>query len=242
MSSAAARHSFLTTHWSVVRRAAARDEPEATAALAQLCAACWFPIYAFIRRSGKDVPDAEDLTQGFLARLIEKNFLASADGDKGRLRTFLLTCVQRYLADEHDRDVTQKRGGGRVVALDALAAEERYAAEPVDPLTPDRCFQRRWALGIIDTAMDTLRAQYAAEERAALFETLRPFLGFSSDGEQNYESVAAALGLKLNTVKSHIHRLREQWRDLVKQQVAATLDEPTPENIKAELAELIACV
>ena len=236
------RHSFLTTHWSVVRRAASRDEPDAAAALAQLCSACWFPIYAYIRRSGKSAADAEDLTQGFLARLIEKNFLASADGDKGRLRTFLLTCVRNYLADEHDREMTQKRGGGRVVEWDALAAEERYAAEPVDSFTPDRCFQRRWALGIVDTAMDTLRAQYRGEEKGELFEKLRPFLGFGASAEENYEAVAASLGMKLNTVKSHIHRLRDQWRDLVKQQVAATLDEPTPENIRAELADLIAYV
>jgi RNA polymerase sigma-70 factor (ECF subfamily) len=242
MSAEAAPHSFLTTHWSVVRRAASHDKPEADAALAQLCAACWFPIYAYIRRSGKNAHDAEDLTQGFLARLIEKNFLASADGDKGRLRTFLLTCVQHYLADEHDREMTQKRGGGRVVELDALAAEERYAAEPVDALSPDRCFQRRWALGMIDTAMETLRAQYVAQGKSEVFEKLRPFLGFAASAEENYEAVAASLGLKLNTLKSQIHRLREEWRDLVKQQVAATLDEPTPENIKAELAELIACV
>lgn len=242
MSSTPPRHSFLTTRWSVVHRAAARAEPEAAAALAQLCAACWFPIYAYIRRSGKSAHDAEDLTQGFFARLLEKNFLASADGDKGRLRTFLLTCVQRHLADEHDRAQAQKRGGGRVIELEALAAEERYAAEPVDRLTPDRCYQRRWALGMIDVAMSTLRERYAAEGKLALFEKLRPFLGFSADAAENYEAVATALGLKLNTVKSHIRRLREAWRDLLQQQVAATLDEPTPEAIKAELAELIACV
>ena len=128
MSSASPRHSFLTTRWSVVHRAAAGAEPEAAAALAQLCAACWFPIYAYIRRAGKSAHDAEDLTQGFFARLLEKNFLASADGDKGRLRTFLLTCVQRYLADEHDRAQAQKRGGGRVIELEGLAAEERYSS------------------------------------------------------------------------------------------------------------------
>jgi RNA polymerase sigma-70 factor (ECF subfamily) len=242
MSPEAAPHSFQTTHWSLVRRAALHDEPGAQAALAQLCAACWFPIYAYIRRTGKGPQDAEDLTQGFFARLLEKNFLASADGDKGRLRTFLLTCVQRYLADEHDRTMTQKRGGGRIVELDALDAEQRYATEPADLLTPERCYQRRWALEMIDTAMETLRAQHAAEGKDELFEKLRPFLGFSASGEENYQATATALGMKLNTVKSHIRRLREQWRDLLMSQVAATLDEPTPEAIKAELAELIACV
>jgi RNA polymerase sigma-70 factor (ECF subfamily) len=150
--------------------------------------------------------------------------------------------VQRYLADEHDREQTQKRGGGRVVEWDALAAEQRYASEPVDSLTPDRCYQRRWALAIVETAMDTLRAQYTADGNGELFEKLRPFLGFGASVEENYQATATALGMKLNTVKSHIRRLREQWRDLLMSQVAATLDEPTPEAIKAELAELIACV
>ena len=158
------------------------------------------------------------------------------------MKCFLLTCVQRYLADEHDRAMTQKRGGGRVVELDALTAEQRYAAEPADLLTPERCYQRRWALSLIDTAMDTLRARYAAEGKGELFEKLQPFLGFSASAEENYEAVAASLGMKLNTLKSHIHRVREQWRDLLKQQVAATLDDPTPENIKAEFAEMITYV
>jgi RNA polymerase sigma factor (sigma-70 family) len=242
MSSEAAPHSFLTTHWSLVHRAASKDAPDAQAALAQLCGACWFPIYAYIRRSGKSAHDAEDLTQGFFARLLEKNFLASADGSKGRLRTFLLTCVQRYLADEHDRAMTQKRGGGRIVELDSLDAEQRFAAEPADDLTPERCYQRRWALGMVDTAMQALRAEYAAQQKSGLFERLSPFLGFTASVEENYQSAADALGMKLNTVKSHIRRLREQWRDLLMQQVAATLDDPTPEAIKAELSELISCV
>ncbi|MEQ1853358.1 MAG: sigma-70 family RNA polymerase sigma factor [Chthoniobacteraceae bacterium] len=242
MSRDAAPHSFLTTHWSLVHRAVSKHDPDAQAALAQLCGACWFPIYAYIRRSGKSPHDAEDLTQGFFARLIEKNFLATADGDKGRLRTFLLTCVQRHLADEHDRAMTQKRGGGRIVELDAFTAEQRLAAEPADELTPERYFQRRWALGMVDTAMRALEAEYAAQDKAALFEKLRPFLGFTASVEENYQATADALGMKLNTVKSHIRRLREQWRDLLMQQVAATLDDPTPETIKAELAELIACV
>ena len=242
MSPEAARHSFLTTHWSLVRRAVSNDDPEAQSALAQLCGACWFPIYAYIRRTGKGPHDAEDLTQGFFARLLEKNFFASADGSKGRLRTFLLTCVQRHLADEHDRVMTQKRGGGRIVELDALTAEQRLAAEPADELTPEHYYQRRWAIGMVDTAMDTLYRQYLAEEKGALFEKLRPYLGFSVSVEENYQATADALGMKLNTVKSHIRRLREQWRDLLMQQVAATLDDPTPESIKAELAELIAWV
>jgi len=242
MSPEAAPHSFLTTRWSVVHRAVSKDDPDAHAALSQLCATCWLPIYTFIRRSGKSPHDAEDLTQGFFARLLEKNFLATADGAKGRLRTFLLTCVQRYLADEHDRAMTQKRGGGRIVELDAFDAEQRLASEPADNLTPERSYQRRWALGMVDTAMNALRAECIAQDKGALFEKLRPFLGFSASIEENYQATAVALGMKLNTVKSHIRRLREQWRDLLMQQVAATLDDPTPDAIKAELAELIAWV
>ena len=152
---------FATTRWSVVRRAVEEEGPAAGEALSHLCAASWYPIYAFIRRSGKSAHDAEDLTQGFFERLLEKNFFAAADRERGRLRAFLLTCVKRHLADEHDRAMAAKRGGGRVIVFSAATAEELYAAEPVDTLTPDRLYQRRWALNLIDATMTALRENYA---------------------------------------------------------------------------------
>src|SRR5260221_10821952 len=144
MTPVAARHSFCTTRWTQVRRAVGSDDTAARAALAALCEGYWYPIYAFIRRSGKSPHDAEDLTQGFFARLVEKRVLAGADPTKGKLRPFLLACARHFLSDEHDRARAQKRGAALLPSFDAIAAEERYAIEPVDDLSPDRLFQRRW--------------------------------------------------------------------------------------------------
>lgn len=234
------RHaSFIQTRWSMVRRAVDDQASGSQLALGQLCQNCWYPIYAFIRRSGKSAEDAEDLCQGFFERVIRTRLLASADPEKGRLRTFLLSCLKHYMADQHDRNLAQKRGAGKVVEFSALSAEEQYLAEPVDTVTPDRLYQRQWALQIISTSMQELESTYQSEGKAALFTALKPFLGFSQSSEPNYQTVADALGLNLNTLKSHIRRLRERWRDTIRAQVAATLDDPTPDEIKAELRELL---
>ncbi|MEO7318947.1 MAG: RNA polymerase subunit sigma-24 [Chthoniobacteraceae bacterium] len=176
-----AHQSFHTTHWSMVRRATGTDPAAARTALSALCEEYWYPIYAFIRRSGKGAPDAEDLTQGFFARFLEKETLAIADPGKGKLRTFLLLCATRYLKDEHDRAMAQKRGAAVLVSFDAASAEERYAAEPVDDLTPDRIFQRRWAITILDQSFGLLAEEFAGEGKAEIFNALRPFLGFGPE-------------------------------------------------------------
>lgn len=223
----------------MVRRAVDEQASGSQRALGQLCQNCWYPIYAFIRRSGKSAEDAEDLCQGFFERVIRTRLLAAADPGKGKLRTFLLSCLKHYMADEHDRASAQKRGGGKVVEFSALSAEEQYLAEPVDAVTPDRLYQKQWALQIIATAMQDVESTYRADGKAELFAALSPFLGFSQSSEPNYQITADRLGLNLNTLKSHIRRLRERWRDCVTTQVAATLDNPTPEEIKAELRELM---
>ena len=234
--------SFQTTRWTVVRRAVGSDEAMARQALSVLCEGYWYPIYAFIRRSGKSPHDAEDLTQGFFARLLEKEMLATADPAKGKLRTFLLSCVRNFLADEHDRASAQKRGAALLSSFDAVQAEERYAIEPIDNVTPDRLFQRRWALALLEQTLETIAAEYAAEGKAELFAALRPFLGFGKGAAKSYEELVTELGVPIGTLKNHVFRMRERWRKLLLDQVAATLDEPTEEEVRAELSELIGWV
>ena len=234
--------SFHTTRWTVVRQAANDADPAARQALATLCETYWYPVYAFIRRSGKSAHDAEDLTQGFFARLLEKHILAAADPAKGTLRAFLLTCARRYLADDHDRAMAQKRGAAVLVSFDPARAEETYATEPVDHLAPDRLYQRRWALTILDHSFDLLRAEYTADGKAEIFDTLRPFLGFGPDPEKRYEEIAATTGTPVATLKTRVFRLRQRWRELLFEQVSATLDTPDEAEIKAELGELLTCV
>ena len=238
----ASSHNFQTTRWSLVRRAAGPDDREARQALAELCEAYWYPLYAFIRRSGQRPPEAEDLTQGFFARLVEKATFASADPARGRLRTFLLTCVRNFLSDEHDRARAEKRGAALLTSFDAADAEQRYAAEPADDLSPDRLFQRRWAMAVLDQSLHLLGEEFAAQGKAELFAALRPFLGFGSGPEKRYDELAPTLGVPVGTLKNQVFRLRERWRELLFEQVAATLENPTPEEIKAELSELLGAV
>jgi RNA polymerase sigma-70 factor (ECF subfamily) len=218
------------------------DDATAPQALAALCEAYWYPLYAYVRRSGYGPHDAEDLTQGFFERLLEKNVLASADPGKGKLRTFLLKCAEHFLADERDRAMAKKRGAGLLTSFDAARAEERYSAEPTDSLSPDRLFQRRWALTILEYSLELLAEEFAAQDKADVFETLRPFLGFGADPAQRYEEIAAAMGTPVGTLKNQVFRLRKRWRELLFEQVAITLDNPTPDEIKGELTELLGCV
>ncbi len=236
------KQSFRTTRWSVVNRSLSSDPDTAFGALATLCEGYWYPLYAFFRRSGKTAEDAEDLTQGFFAKVLEKQTLAGADRDKGKLRTFLLACARNHLIDDHNRAVAEKRGAGKILSIDGASAETRYAAEPRDDLTPDRLFQRRWALAVLESSLASLRAEWTAQEKAGLFAALRPFLGFGPEPEARYEEVCASLGMPLGTLKNHIFRLRQRWRELLFEQVSDTLDDPTEEAIKAELSELLGCV
>lgn len=233
---------FQTTHWTLVHKARGSLDTEAREALAALCAAYWYPIYAYIRSSGRSAHDAEDLTQGFFARLLEKDILAAADPAKGKLRTFLLTCVHHHLINEHARATAQRRGGGKIVALDANWAEERYATEPVDDLTPDRLYQRRWVLTILESTLQLLAEEYAADEKGRLFEALRPYLGFTAESAQGYDELAVRLGTSTGAVRTQVSRLRQRWRELLFKQVSITLADPTSDEIRAELAELMSCI
>jgi RNA polymerase sigma factor (sigma-70 family) len=234
--------SFQTTRWSLVQRANGDIDDEALQALAALCDSYWYPVYAYIRRSGHGAHDAEDLTQGFFARLLEKGTLAHADPAKGRLRTFLLTCVRNYLHNEHERASAQRRGAHLLTSFDAGWAEERFASEPADDLSPDRLYQRRWALTLLEFTLQVLEQEYSADGKRELFAALRPCLGFTKEKTPNYADLATRLGCTESTVKSHVFRLRQRWREILFQQVSVTLDDPTSDEIKGELGELLECV
>lgn len=242
MASPATPRSFQTTRWSLVHRANGGADEEARAALAALCDSYWYPIYAYIRRSDHGAHDAEDLTQGFFARLLEKDILAHADPAKGKLRTFLLTCVRNYLHNEHERASAERRGAHLLTSFNQDWAEERYATEPVDDLTPDRLYQRRWALTLLEFTLQVLEQEYSADGKRGLFAVLRPCLGFMREKAPNYAEIAIRLGCGESTVKSHVFRLRQRWREILFEQVSLTLDDPTSDEIKGELAELIGCV
>src|SRR5688572_25716733 len=167
---------FATTHWSLILLAGHGSAPGARQALEKLCAAYWYPLYAYIRRQGYDPHNAEDLTQGFFAWLLESGQLQVADPERGKFRSFLLIRLKHFLSDERKKDRAQKRGGGRSpISMDTLTAERRYGLEPVTELPPEQIFDRRWALTLLDQTVARLREEYVAAGRAELFEQLRHF-------------------------------------------------------------------
>jgi len=233
-------HQFPATRWSVVRKALHELDENSSKALASLCEAYWFPLYAFLRRSGKSSHDAEDLVQGFFEQLLRTGSLGAADPDRGKLRTFLLTCLRNYLSDQFDKENAAKRGAGRSpISLDEEYARTRYEKCSVDTATPDEIYQRQWALAVLEHALQQIRAEFSARGEEVAFEIFRPFLGFGTGPEQGYEEAAQKLGLSTGTVKSRVFRLRQRWRDLVVEEVSRTLGNPDPQSIRDELMDLI---
>jgi len=228
---------FATTRWSVVlaaghRTAGGRDS------FASLCQSYWFPLYAYARRRGHAPEDAQDLTQAFFTRLIEKNWVASADQTKGRFRSFLLTAMKHFLADEWDRERAQKRGGGIApLALELATAEAQYAREPVDAETPEHIFERRWALTLLDQVLARLRAEYTQEGKSALFESLHPAL-VGERTAQPYAELARSLDTSEAAIKSAVHRLRQRYRQLLREEIAGTVGAAT--DVDEELRHLFA--
>ena len=230
---------FATTHWSVVLAASDLDSPQADAALGQLCRTYWYPLYAFVRRSGHREHDAQDLTQGFFADLLRRNFLESVSPARGKFRSFLLASLKNFLADERDRASALKRGGGREIFSIDDDAEERYAAEPATDLTPDKIFERRWATTLLDRALARLRSEYAAAGKTGFYEHLQT-LNSAGPGSPTYAEVAAQLGRPENTVKSAVHRLRKRYRELLREEIARTV--ASPAEIDEEIRSLLAAV
>lgn len=214
---------FVTTHWSVVLSARRKDSPQSAAALETLCRTYWYPLYAYVRRQGHPPPDAQDLTQEFFARLLQKDYLKAAAREKGRFRTFLIVALKRFLANEWDRARAQKRGGGQpLLSLDTELAEQRYRIEPVEGATADRVFERRWALTLLDHTMTRLREEFATGGKVAEFERLKACLT-AERGEISYADIAAALGLSEASARVAVHRLRKRFREIFREEIAHTV-------------------
>lgn len=229
---------FVTTHWSVVVEAGQQNSPRASEAIAQLCNTYWYPLYAYVRRKGYGVPDAQDLTQEFFARLLAGNYVGAADRRKGKFRSFLLGTFEHFLAKEWRRAHAEKRGGGRsLCSLDALDAEHRYQLEPADELTAERMFDRRWAEVLLSQARARLREECQAEGKGLLFERVEPLL--SGDGAAgSYVEIGGSLGMSESAFKMAVHRLRRRYGELVRAEIAQTVS--TLEAAKEELRYLFA--
>jgi len=227
---------FVTTRWTVVSTAGRNDTPHARDALAQLCRTYWYPLYAYIRRKGHAPPDAEDLTQTFFARLLEEHFVALADREKGRFRSFLLTRLNHFLADEWDRLKAQKRGDGqRPIPLEGGTAETRYRIEPADLRSPDKLFEYRWAVTLLEHVFERLRHEYEDEGKAVLFDEVKGCLT-QERAAVPYAEVGARLGMSEGALRVAAHRLRQRYRDVLRAEVADTVSEP--EDVEEELRHL----
>jgi RNA polymerase sigma factor (sigma-70 family) len=228
---------FPTTLWTIVLDAGQRTAAETNEALANLCRAYWYPLYAFVRRRGYSAHDAEDLTQAFFAHLLEKQGLGTVDREKGRFRTFLLASLKNYLANEWDKAQALKRGGGRLlVSFECETAESRYQLEPSHELTAERLFERRWALSVLDQALVALKAGCEREGNGPLFSELKETLTGAGVG---YAEIAARLGRTEEAVKVAAHRLRRRYRDLTRSIIAETV---TDDEIDDEMRHLKAAI
>lgn len=230
---------FATTHWSLVLSAGDQPSPQAADALEKLCRAYWYPLYAYVRRTGQSKENAEDLTQAFFALLLEKNFLEAAERERGRFRSFLLVALKRFLANEWDRVRAQKRGGGRTqISLDTELAEQKLKIETsAGEISPDRLYERRWALTLLEQTMARLRAEFERAGKAAEFERLKSFLT-ADKREMPYATAAAELGMNESALRVAAHRLRKRYRELFREEIAHTLAEG--EDVDTELRYLLA--
>jgi RNA polymerase sigma-70 factor (ECF subfamily) len=229
---------FATTHWSVVLTAKEGDSAQAAEAMAQLCQTYWYPLYAFVRRKGNSPHDAQDLTQGFFARLLEKNYVAQADRARGRFRTYLLAALTHFLADEWDKARRLKRGGGReIISFDAASAEERYRLEPIDQLDAAKLYERRWVTTLFDQVLARLEQEFRDSGKGRLFDQLKGSL-LAEDSGPSYVELGTQLGLTEDAVKQAVHRMRRRYRELFREEIAQTV--AGPGEVEDELKHLFA--
>lgn len=228
---------FEATRWSVVLAAGDGASPHAAAALEKLCSAYWYTLYAYVRRRGYSTHDAQDLTQSFFAQLLRRDGLRGVAPGLGKFRSFLLAALQNFLADEWDRQRAQKRGGGQLpISLDAQEAEERYQFEPVDGATPEKLFDRRWAMILLDGALDRLEREFVADGKGLLFQQLRGWIVEDARGRPCAE-IAQDLGMTEEAVKKTVQRLRRRYRQVIREEIAHTVS--APGDIEGELRCLV---
>ena len=232
------RHRFATTHWSQVI-AASGVSPTADGALAELCEDYWFPVYAFVRRSGHSVDEASDLTQAFFTRVLEKHYLKDARPERGRFRSFLLASVRHFLSNERDWRMTLRRGGRQLhVPLDFGTGEHRYQLEPADAVTPELVYERRWTLAVLGKAMARLSSKYEQTGRQDLFASLTPHL--IGDEPESYRDLADALDVSEGSLRVAVHRLRKEYKATLRETIAETVERD--EDVDDELRYLLTVV
>jgi RNA polymerase sigma factor (sigma-70 family) len=237
-STRAGAEQFATTHWSVVLVAGQPAAPRAAEALEKLCRTYWYPLYAFLRRQGRSPHDAQDLTQGFFARLLQKNFLENVGPQKGRFRSFLLAALNHFLADEWDKVRAEKRGGGQTfISIDD--PEELYLLESDAGASAEKIFEQRWALTLLAQAFARLSEEYAAASKTREFDHLKIFLS-TLTGDGGYDAVAAELEMPIENVAVKVHRLRRRYGELIREEIAHTV--ASPADIEEEMRHLFDAV
>jgi RNA polymerase sigma factor (sigma-70 family) len=233
------RATFTTTHWSVVLDAQG-ESPAAQEALEKLCRTYWRPIFAFLRREGRPSAEAEDITQGFFAQLLERRSLDAVRKEKGRLRSYLLGALKYFLADEQRRSMAIKRGSGlRPIPLEELRADERIEMEPSDPMTAEMIYERRWALTVLERVLSRLKEEYLAAHNAALFDSLKQLLP-DEPGSPSQAEMATQLSMTENAVRQAFYRFRQRYQSILREEIAHTV--ATPADIEDELRHLIAVI
>lgn len=230
---------FATTRWSLVLAAAdMRATTRSNEALAALCGSYWYPLYAYVRRQGHSADAAQDLTQEFFVRFLEKELLQSVDRERGRFRSYLLAALKHFLSDQWDRASAKKRGGGQAaISLDLKDAEGRYAVEPAGGLSAEQIFERRWTLTVLDQVLGRLKSEYTKPGKAALFERLKEFLT-GDDRLDSYAKAATELGMTEGAIKVAAHRMRRRYGELLQEEIAETVTEPS--EIEDEIQHLFA--
>lgn len=232
--------SFHTTRWSLVLSAQQPSSSDASTSLEALCQQYWRPLYAYVRHRGYTTHDAQDLTQEFFARLLQKQWLNAVDPAKGRFRSFLLMAMKRFLANEWDRSRAQKRGAGlAIISLDAAVAEHLLAQDLSTQMSPDSAYERRWALTLLENVMHRLRQEHEQVGRLSDYELLKPCLT-AGRKDVHYQELATALGMEPASVRSAVHRLRKRFREIFRDEVTATLADPA--EVEDEMRAVIAAL